>query len=156
MRSCHTKCDGSAHPPRIISLIWIHFPELEVRWNANPTDYQDFSSTQVNNVLRYNHRHFPLHVPHNKNDLFGETTLIQCHFGKMKSVITATNEITGPEENSTSCEMMFSDHLNETDEKAVYKRRLPPPACVRCVRLPNLRYRGMDFQIWDACAGICK
>lgn len=36
----------------------------------------------------------------------------------------ATNEITGLEENSASCEMMFSDHLNETDEEAVWERRL--------------------------------
>lgn len=99
--------------------------------NANPTDYQDFSSTQVNNFLRYNHWRFPLHVPDNKNDLFRRTTLIWRHFGKKKSVRTATNEITGPQENSVSCEMMFSDHLNETDEKAVYKRRLSP--CMRAM-----------------------
>lgn len=89
-----------------------------------PTDYQDFSSTQVSNFLRYNHRRFPRHVPDNKIDLFGRTTPIRCHFGKMKSVRMATNEITGPEENSASCEMMFSDHLNETDEEAVWERRL--------------------------------
>lgn len=115
--------------PHASSVSFEHiFQDWRCGENSNPTDYQDFSSTQVNNFLRYNHRRFPLHVPENKNDLFGRTTLIWCHFRKMKSVRTETNEITGPEENSTSCEMMFSDHLNETGEKAIYERRL---SCVR-------------------------
>ena len=152
----HTSRDGSAHPPRIISLIWIPFPQLEVKWKHKPhriflpprwITFQIQSPALSTTRAR----------PKKKNDLFGKTTLILCHFGKMKSVRTATNKITGPEENSASCEMMFSDHLNETDEKAVYEQRLSP--CVRAMctsaeykasgcKVPNLGCVCRDMQIW--------
>lgn len=66
----------------------------------------------------------------------------------------ATNEITGPEENSASCEMMFSDHLNETDEEAVWERRLSTLRA-RDVHVRRiLRLSGRKFpDFGNACAG---